>query len=59
MRPTGMPFAMRSLPPSRNGSSHISVSTQPGATAFTVMPCGATSTATDLTKAIMAPFDAA
>ena len=37
----------------------MSVSTHPGATLFTVMPRGATSIATDFTKLIIAPFDAA
>ena len=37
-RPTGMPAAMRSRPPSAYGMTHISVSTHPGATAFTVIP---------------------
>ena len=46
--------------PARSRTSRdISVSITPGATAFTVMPRGASSTATDRVKALMAPLLAA
>src|SRR5262245_11060184 len=59
IRLTGIVAAIRSRPPSANGCSHISVSTQPGATLFTVMPRFPNSGASDLTREIIAPFDAA
>src|SRR5690606_6491302 len=59
MRPSGMPAAMRSRPPPANGTAHISVSTQPGATQFTVLPRGASSIAMLLTNEITAPLVAA
>src|SRR5438067_1415635 len=48
-RPIGMPRAIASFPCPAKGFSHISVSTQPGATLFTVMPRGANSMHNDFT----------
>src|SRR5262245_37818456 len=59
IRRSGIPAAIRSRPPLANGSAHISVSTQPGATLFTVMPRAPSSGASDLTNEITAPFEAA
>src|SRR3954471_9814088 len=42
-----------------NASAHISVSTHPGATQFTLMPNGPSSAARDLVKDICPPLDAA
>jgi len=56
-----MPASISRLPApaSRdNGTSHISVSTHPGATQLTVIR-GASSTASDLVKAMTAPLVAA
>jgi hypothetical protein len=58
-RPIGIVAAIRSFPPAAYGFADISVSTHPGATAFTVMSRPASSMHTDFTKEIIAPFDAA
>jgi hypothetical protein len=55
----GMFASIRARPPSAYGSSVISVSTQPGATQFTVMSRFASSMHSDFTKEIIAPFEAA
>ena len=60
-RPRGIVPSISCLPlppPLANGFAHISVSTHPGATQFTLMP-GASSTASDLVNEITAPFVAA
>ena len=59
MRPIGMDAAARSRPPASITAATISVSTQPGATLFTVIPRGASSIASDFTNEIVAPFAAA
>ena len=57
-RPSGIDASMRSRPAAM-GFATISVSTQPGATQLTVMPRGASSTATLLVRAIIAALVAA
>jgi hypothetical protein len=59
MRPSGMAASMRARPPPAIGAATISVSIQPGATQLTVIPRGASSTATLLTSEIIAPLLAA
>jgi len=51
--------SIRPRPSAANGRATASVSTHPGATLFTVMSRSPSSTASDFTKEIMAPFDAA
>jgi len=58
-RPSGIFASMRPRPSAANGRVTASVSTQPGAMLFTVMSRGPSSTANDLTKDIIAPFEAA
>ena len=58
-RPTGMAAAILSRPSLSRACATISVSTQPGATALTVISRFASSTASDFTNEIIAPFDAA
>src|SRR5688572_22439064 len=56
-RPIGIDLPMRALPSPTYADSAISVSTQPGATLFTVIPRGASSMHSDFTYEIIAPFD--
>ena len=65
-RPTGMSFARSRNPTSRSSpySRRLVLMARvvrigPGRTAFTVIPCGARSRASDLVNPTMAAFDAA
>ena len=58
-RPSGMDDATRAITSPARAPATISVSTHPGATAFTVTCRGASSMASDLTSEIIAPFEAA
>src|SRR5690606_33364216 len=58
-RPSGIPALAAARASVRRTEAERSVSTQPGATLFTVIPRGASSTHMDLTSETMAPLDAA